>query len=103
MAKRRPKPSPWPWLDLTLSATMLALEAQQVIALRLAGQARRGAQARREAVRMVTEKIGALAEAQRVLASRSKRGSAGQAAKAKKVVSLYRKRVSANRRRLTKI
>ena len=82
-----------PWLRLTLDATMLGLEAQQVIGLRLVRLAAGGAVAQAEAQRMVTEKGAAFVEAATTLAT----GGSAQ-----KVVRRYRSHVRANNRRLTR-
>ena len=82
----------WPWLSLSHEATMLAFEAQAVIAMRLTSAALgRGSQA--ENTRMVTEKAAAFVEAAAALAG-------GRSAH--HVVRGYRKRVRANARRLRK-
>ena len=79
-----------PWWKLSIDAAMLALEAQNVMAIRLTRVALgRGTHA--ENSRMVTEKALAFAEAATTLASG---GSARQ------VVRGYRKQVRANGRRL---
>jgi len=90
----------WPRLSLSLQGAKLMTEAQQVIALRMQQFAAGGPAAQREATRMVTEKVAALADAQRLMMGAVSRGKAGQGASS--VVSLYRKRVGANRRRLGK-
>jgi hypothetical protein len=54
-----------------------------------------------EARRMVTEKVAALAEAQSAAATAVIKGGKSHRV-AKKVLGVYRKRVRANRRRLTK-
>lgn len=78
-----------PWLNLTL----LGMEAQRVIWLRMVKLAAGGPKAKREAQRMVWEKMfaGANAAAQMALG-----------ANADKIVRGYRKKVRANRRRLSK-
>ena len=79
-----------PWLRLSLDATMLAVEAQSVIAMRLTSAALgRGSHA--ENTRMVTEKAAAFVEAATALAA----GGSAQ-----DVVHGYRKHVRANARRL---
>ena len=80
--------------------TRLALDAQQVIALRLAKLAAGGPKAQREATRMVSEKIKALADSQRLVVSAVARGKGGKTAQ--QVIGLYQRRVSANKRRLSK-
>lgn len=86
-----------PWMGLAWQGASLAMEAQQVIALRLARLAGGGAVARREATRMVTEKAAALVESQ----GRLMRATSPESG-VKSVLSLYRRRVRANRRRLSK-
>jgi hypothetical protein len=81
------------WMRLTHDAVMLGLETQRVIALRLMKLSGGGLAARREALRMVTEKTTAMAEAGMTLA---RGGSAGT------VIRRYRTHVRANKRRLLK-
>ena len=81
------------WMKLALDTSMLALETQQVIGLRLMKLTFGGPAAAREANRMVAEKVIAFGEAAAKVAT----GSATQS-----VVKGYRKKVRANRRRLTK-
>jgi hypothetical protein len=90
----------WPWLSLGWQSARLGLEMQQVVALRLAKIAGGGASAQREATLMVTEKIGALAEAQAVMLRACGTGDADRAAK--RLLALYSRRVKANRRRLSR-
>ena len=79
-----------PIWKLSLDATLLALEAQRVIAMRLTTAALgRGTHA--ENMTMVTEKVTAFIEAAAVL---------GAGGSAHKVVRGYRKHVRANARRL---
>jgi hypothetical protein len=78
------------WLRFSLDATMLAVEAQSVIAMRLASAALgRGSHA--ETTLMVTEKASALLEAAAALAG-------GRSTH--HLVRGYRKQVRANARRL---
>ena len=79
------------WMRATSDAVMLGLETQRVIGLRLMKLSRGGRAAEAEALRMVTEKASALAEAGMTLA---RGGSAGT------VIRRYRKHVRANKRRL---
>lgn len=72
---------------------MLALESNRVIGLRLAKLARGGRGARREAQRMVTEKIHAAARAGASLMS----GASGD-----DIIGQYRKKVAANAKRLSR-
>jgi len=88
------------WAGFGWGGFRLALEAQQVIALRLAKLAAGGAAGRREARRMVSEKIATAAEAQMLLFGAASRGKSRQGAKS--VLGLYRRRVGANKRRLSK-
>ncbi len=88
-----------PWLDVFRLA-QLGVEAQTVIALRMAKLALGGAPAKKEARRMVSEKIAAFAEAQRGVVQDIATGKAGQAAG--NVVARYRRKVRANRRRLSR-
>jgi hypothetical protein len=80
-----------PWLKLTTDTTMLALEANTVIGLRLT-QFAFGRGTLSETQRMVTEKGFALVEAAGTLLG----GGSADA-----VVNSYRKRVRANVLRLT--
>lgn len=81
------------WMRLANDAVLLGFETQRVIGLRLMKLSRGGPAAQSEALRMVTEKTSALAEAGTTLA----RG--GSAAK---VIRRYRTHVRANKRRLSK-
>jgi hypothetical protein len=80
-----------PWIRLSLDTTMLAVEAQTVIGLRLMMLGSGGAAARAEAHRMIAEKSRAFVEAATTLAS---------GGTAHTVVAGYRKHVRANARRL---
>jgi hypothetical protein len=81
------------WLKLAIETSMLALESQQVIGLRLLKLSFGGAAVSREANRMVDEKVKAFGEA----AANVVTGGTTRS-----VVKSYRKKVQANRRRLTK-
>jgi hypothetical protein len=81
------------WMRLTHDAVMLGLEAQRVIGLRLIKLSGGGPAAQAEALRMVSEKTAALAEAGLTLA---RGGSAGR------VIRRYRTHVRSNKRRLLK-
>jgi hypothetical protein len=89
-----------PWLRLGLNTWALGMEASQVIALRMLKILSGGSAGQDEARRMVDEKIQAAMDLQ----SAALRGSLGQTAEgaAGKVVSHYRRRVRANRRRLAR-
>ena len=90
-----------PWLGLAFKAFELGIEAQSVIALRMMRLAAGGARGRAEANRMVAEKVGALAEAQTAAAAAILTGRREKIV-AGKVLNTYRKRVRANRRRLSR-
>jgi hypothetical protein len=79
------------WMSLLLNSTMLAVEAQTVIGLRLIKLGTGGTAALPEVHRMVAEKASALVEATATLAG---------GGSAHKVVAGYRKHVRANSRRL---
>lgn len=81
------------WWKLGMDATMLAMESQHVIGLRLAKLSLGGAAAQAEAQRMVSEKIMAANEAALLIAT----GGSTQ-----RVVAGYRRKVRANARRLSK-
>jgi hypothetical protein len=90
-----------PWLALSFQAVRLGWEAQTVLALRLMRLAGGGVAGQAEAQRMVTEKVAALTEAHTAAATVAITG--GKAATvARKVMKVYKKRVRANRRRLSK-
>jgi hypothetical protein len=78
---------------LLFDSLMLAVEAQHVIALRLAAIARGGSAAALESRLMVTEKMAAAQQAAKMLA---------QGGSTKAMISFYRSRVQSNVRRLTK-
>lgn len=81
------------WLGLTRDATLLGLEAQRVIGLRMLHLAEGGPEAGIEAQRMVLEKTAAFAEAAATLC---------MGGSAHKVVRRYRFHVRANERRLSR-
>ncbi len=89
----------WPNMGLAFQGTMLAIEAQQVIALRLTKMAFGGPAAQAEAELMVSEKLSAMAESGQMMMMGALGGK--QDMNADKVVALYRKKVRANRRRLS--
>lgn len=94
---RRPRN---PWIGLSMDAWTMGLEASAVIGLRTLKMAAGGAEAQAEAQRMVSEKTAAAME----LAVRAMTGGLGAspAAAAAGAVSHYRRKVRANRRRLSK-
>jgi len=81
------------WLRLGLDTVRLGLEAQTVVALRLAKLSLGGTAAQIEAQRMVTEKVEAAAEAAMTLAT----GGTPE-----RVVRDYRRKVRANALRLSR-
>jgi hypothetical protein len=89
-----------PWLGVGLSAWLLGLEASAVIALRTLKIAAGGPAAEAETRSMVREKIEAGLELQ-VLALTGGLGATAHEAAAKSLAH-YRRRVRANRRRLSK-
>jgi hypothetical protein len=89
------------WCALSLQTARLGWEAQNVIALRLMRIAVQCPRSQTEVRRMVAEKVAALAEAQSAAATAVIKGGKSHRV-AKKVLGVYRKRVRANRRRLTK-
>ena len=88
------------WLDLAADSWRLGLEAQTVVGLRLAKLATGDAAAAVEAQRMVTEKLLAAAEAQAKAASDILAGKGHLTPK--RTLALYRRKVGANRRRLSR-
>lgn len=81
------------WWKTGLDMAMLGLEAQGVIAQRLAMFALGGPAAQAEAQLMVTEKMLAAGEAALMLATGASNG---------KVIRSYRRKVQANARRLSR-
>jgi hypothetical protein len=89
------------WCALSLQTARLGWEAQSVIALRLMRLAAQGSGSQTEARRMVTEKVAVLVEAQAAAAAATIKGGKSHRV-AKKILGVYKKRVRANRRRLTR-
>ena len=89
-----------PWLSLTTDSIRLGLEAQDVIGLRLLKAAWGGFDAGEEAIRMVMEKGQAAWDAN-CLITKSLIAGEGHLAPAR-ALTLYRRRVQANHRRLAK-
>jgi hypothetical protein len=87
------------WLQPSLNMWRASLEAQQVIGLRLAKLASGGADVVAEMNLMVAEKVDAALEAQYVAAKSMLTGDVGQIPS--RTLALYRRRMRANRRRLT--
>ncbi len=89
-----------PWFGIGLDAWRLGLEASTVIGLRTLRIARGGAKGRAEAERMVDEKIKA-GIALQTLAITGGLGTTPASASAR-TLAHYRRKVNANRRRLSK-
>jgi hypothetical protein len=90
-----------PWLALSIKAFELGVDAQHVITLRWLRMASGGTAAQAEFTRMVAEKVAAVAEAQVAVATAALDGTSDHAT-AGKVLTVFRKRVRANKRRLTR-
>jgi hypothetical protein len=89
-----------PWFDLPFDTVSLGCESGHVIGLRFALAARGGDAAIAEMARMFSEKALAAVDAHFLLASSMMSGEAHLAPG--RAVALYRDRVQANHRRLTK-
>ena len=89
-----------PWLALSIKAVQMCVEAQSVIALRMLRLATGGARMEGEASRMVTDKVPA-AEAQAVAAVSALSGRSPHVV-ASKALTVVKKRVRANKRRLSR-
>jgi hypothetical protein len=87
------------WLDLPFKAMRLGVEAQTVIGLRLMKLTLGGLAAVPEAERMITEKAWTALDAQAEFVSNTLTGRHHRASS--RALALYRRRVRANRRRLT--
>jgi hypothetical protein len=90
-----------PWFPLIFKTVQLGLEAQSVIALRMWRLAAGGATAATEARRMIADKIAAGVEAQAVAAASVASGHKTTVV-AGKVLRGLKKRVRANKRRLSR-
>jgi len=86
------------WTDMAMQSAKLAIESQQVIAMRLTKMALGGPDVQREAELMVSEKMEAMQQGAKILMMGTLGGKhdmgAGQ------VMRHYRTKVRANRRRL---
>ena len=91
-----------PWIVLSMRAFQLSWEAQNVIALRMLRLASGDIRGQAELNRMVVEKIAALAEVQATAAAALMNGHKDHVI-AGKALTVYKKRVRANRRRLSEI
>ena len=100
MPTRAFRANPAAWFSLGLDMWMLGAEAATVVALRSAKLAAGGAEASEEAGRMVGEKIAAaMLLGQQAMLGQLGNTMPGAGAKA---VAHYRRRVHANRKRLSK-
>jgi hypothetical protein len=90
-----------PWFEFGLKAVQMGVEAQSVIALRMLRMAAGGARAKAEASRMVTEKVAATAAAQ-IVATVAAISGKPQHVVANRALKVFKKRVRANRRRLSR-
>ena len=90
------------WWALSSRAAQLRLETQSVIALRMMRLASGDVRGQAELNRMVVEKITAAAEA-RVAAAAAMMNGHRDHVIAGKALTVYKKRVRANRRRLSEI
>jgi len=93
---------PWnAWFALSVQAARMCWDAQAVMLLRSMRIAKGGAIAEAETQRMITEKVGALAEAQLAATTAMLKGSK-ETRVAKKTLAVYARRVHRNKRRLSK-
>ena len=90
-----------PWLTLGLKTIQMGVEVQSVIALRMLRLAAGGARMEAEVTRMITENPAAAAEAQAVAAVAAMKGHP-QHVVAGKTLKVFKKRVRANKRRLSR-
>jgi hypothetical protein len=88
------------WAEMAMQSTMLAIESQQVIALRLAKMAMGEPGAQREAELMVSEKMQAMVDSGHMMFKAALGGQADMGAG--KVIEHYRTTVRANRKRLSR-
>jgi CRISPR/Cas system-associated endonuclease Cas3-HD len=89
-----------PWITLGMRVFQLGLEAQSVMALRMMRLASGDSRGQDELNRMVVEKMTALAEAQIAAATAIMNGHKDHVV-ARKALSVFRKHVRDNRRRLS--
>jgi hypothetical protein len=89
-----------PWLDNYNSIIKLNVEAQQVISLRVMKLAYGGRRSEIESQRMISEKLAALAEAQIGMLTDIATGQGFLAPG--RAIAVFQRRVSANRRRLSR-
>ncbi len=91
----------FPWLSLAIKTGRLAVESQNVIARRMMRIAGGGKAAQSEIQTMFSEKAAALTEAQFAMA-RGLLLNTDQTLTARRVLTIYQKRVNANNRRLSR-
>lgn len=89
-----------PWFELGMDAFALGVEAQAVVALRMMKFAAGGPAAASEATQMISEKLIAAAEIQAKVANGLLSGTSHLTPA--RTVAHYRRKVRANRRRLSK-
>ena len=90
-----------PWFALTFKAIQLGIDAQNVMTLRMRRLASGGTRAQNEITRMVVEKGTAAAEAQVAAVGAAVAGNMDHVIEGK-ALNVIRKRVGANRRRLSR-
>jgi hypothetical protein len=90
-----------PWIAFSLRAAQIGFAAQNVIALRLLRLAAGGTRAYNETARMSIEKTTAFAEAQVAAAAAAMAGRSNPAI-ANRALTPIKKRVYANKRRLSR-
>jgi hypothetical protein len=90
-----------PWFALSFKAVQLGIDAQNVMALRMMRLASGGTHAQNEMTRMVIEKATAAAEAQVAAVGAAMAGHQDHVV-AGKALNVIRKRVGANKRRLSR-
>jgi len=89
----------FPWATMAFQSTMLAIEANQVITMRLTKMALGGPDVKREAELMVSEKLETMAQGGQMMMMAALGGQHDLGAD--KVMRLYRRKVRANRKRLS--
>lgn len=88
------------WATMAMESAMLAIESQQVIALRLTKMAFGGPDVQQEAELMVSEKLSAMVDSSQMLLNAAMVGQADFGAG--KIIKHYRSAVRANRKRLSR-
>ena len=89
-----------PWITLSMRVFQLGIEAQSVIALRMLRLASGDIRGQDELNRMVVEKLAAIAEAQMAAAAAIMNGHKDHVV-ARRALTVFKKRVRDNRRRLS--